>query len=136
MMAKVNIDVTLHEGESGYDVVRYRPGDILRGTVVVDPDEDVHCNHLYVTLVWHTEGRGTRYQEEVEQLDLFQGTLQTGLPRSFDFTFHLPPEPWSVAGYYISIVWEVQVKMDVPWKRDPKYSQPLIMTPDREAVNQ
>ncbi|MFQ5399138.1 MAG: hypothetical protein ACE5E7_06015 [Anaerolineae bacterium] len=134
-MAKVNIDVTLHEGESGYGAVRYRPGDILRGTVVVDPDEDVRCNHLFVMLVWHTEGRGTRYQEEAEQLDLFQGTLKVGFPRSFDFTFHLPPEPWSYAGYYISIVWEVQVKIDVPWKRDPKHSLPFIMTPDRETVS-
>ena len=64
---------------------------------------------------------------------MFQGTLRAGFPSMHDFHFDLPREPWSYAGHYVNIVWEIFVDVDVPWARNPRHSQPLVMVPRRDA---
>ncbi|MBI3948450.1 MAG: hypothetical protein HY321_21230 [Armatimonadetes bacterium] len=95
------------------------------------PDGDVHCSHLRVRLQWRTEGRGNPATDKIAEVDVFQGTLSAGLPRTFDFRAQLPDEPWSYSGRYINIVWEIAVDLDVPWSVNPRHSQPLVMAPLR-----
>ncbi len=128
-MAKADIDVSLHNGVEQFGALRYRPADTIQGSVAIYPDNDVKCNHLYVRLEWHTEGRGTRYREQIDEVDLYQGQLQNGMPQSFEFNFNLPEEPWSYEGHYISIVWAVTVQVDVPWSKDPKHAEPFLLRP-------
>ncbi len=105
------------------------PGQTLQGTVIVIPDGDLDCKHLYIRLLWHTEGRGTRYLENVEEIDVFQGKLQQGMPASFEFSFSLPYEPWSYEGHYVSVVWKVQAQIDLSWSRDPQAEKAFILRP-------
>jgi len=132
-MAKAEIEINIRNGEEQFGALRFQPDEAIEGTVTILPDSDVNCKHLYVRLEWHTEGRGSQFRQKVEELDLFQGDLQGLMPRTFDFSFRLPDEPWSYEGHYISIVWAIAVQIDVPWGRDVKYEEPFLLSPQREA---
>ncbi|MCA9931487.1 MAG: hypothetical protein KC419_23540 [Anaerolineales bacterium] len=133
-MAKADIEISLQGGEAVHGMQRYRPGEVVHGNFTVFPDEGVKCSHLYVRLLWHTEGRGTRFQEVIGEEDIFQGEFQAGMPRSFDFQFLLPNEPWSYEGHYINVVWGIEVQIDVPWSKDPKQTAHFILSPNRETA--
>ena len=112
---------------SEYD--QLHPGDTLQGTVVIIPDKELDCKHLFIRLLWHTEGRGTRYSQNVDELDVYQGKLQQGFPTSFEFSFVLPYEPWSYEGHYVSVVWKVQAQIDLSLSRDPQGEKAFILRP-------
>jgi hypothetical protein len=133
-MAKADIHIGLRNGLQEFGTWRFRPAEVVQGTVTIIPDSDVKCKHLYIRLEWHTEGRGTRYRQKVEEMDVFQGTLQANMPRSFEFTFQLPEEPWSYEGHYINIVWGIEVQLDVPWGRDVKHEEQFLLLPQRGEV--
>ncbi|MEJ2746355.1 MAG: hypothetical protein P8183_00310 [Anaerolineae bacterium] len=130
-MAKADIQIGIQNATEEFGALRFRPAEYVQGSVTVIPDSEVKCKHVYVRLEWHTEGRGTQFRQKVEELDVFSGTLQTGMPRSFEFSFQLPEEPWSYEGHYISIVWAIVVQLDVPWGRDVKQEEVFLLTPDR-----
>jgi hypothetical protein len=130
-MAKADIQVSIRNAEESFGTWRFRPAEHVQGSVTIIPDSDVKCNHLYVRLEWHTEGRGTQFRQKVSEVDLFQGTLSANMPRSFEFDFPLLEEPWSYEGHYISIVWTIAVQLDVPWGRDVKHEEPFLLLPDR-----
>ncbi len=128
-MAKVDIEITLQGGVEQYDAQQFQPGDVVQGSISIYPNENVNCKHIYARLGWHTEGRGTRYTQKIDELDLYQGQLQAGMPMGFDFSFVLPNEPWSYEGHYISIIWAITVQIDVSWAKDPKQILPFILRP-------
>jgi hypothetical protein len=128
-MATVALELTLRGGEEGAGYRRYAPGDLLQGSLIVYPDADVNCKHLYARLLWHTAGRGSQYLEKISEQDLFQGTLPGNMPRSFEFEFVLPHQPWSFEGHYVSVVWKVQAQVDVAWASDPKAEMGLVVRP-------
>ncbi len=133
-MAKAEIEINIRNGEEKFGALRFRPEEAIEGTVTILPDSAVNCKHLYVRLEWHTEGRGTQFRQKIEELDLYQGDLQGLVPRTFDFSFRLPDEPWSYDGYYVSVVWAIAVQIDVPWGRDVKYEEQFLLLPQREAA--
>lgn len=128
-MAKADIQIGLRNAANESGVLRFRPAEFVQGTIIVIPDSEVKCNHLYARLEWHTEGRGTQFRQKIQEIDVFQGTLQANMPRSFEFDFQLPEEPWSYEGHYISIVWAIGVQLDVPWGRDVKAEEPFVLRP-------
>ncbi len=125
----VQIRVLLDGGVESAGIRHYPPGGSLSGAVEVVPGEDVRCGHLWVRLEWHTEGRGDRDQGKVMEQDVYQGDLRAGTPVTFPFAFSLPDAPWSYAGHYVNIVWGIAVDVDVPWSRNPRYTQPFVMAP-------
>jgi hypothetical protein len=127
----VAFEVRLSGGQSEGDLRRYDPGEEISGTVTILPDSDLRCNHLYVRLQWHTEGRGDRDEGTIAEDDTYQGTLTPSAPISHDFRFTLPLGPWSYAGHYVSIIWAIQVSIDVPVARDPMFHQPFVLAPRR-----
>ena len=127
----MSFEVRLSGGQPEGDLLRYAPYDEISGTATIVTDSELTANHLYVRLHWHTEGRGDRDEHTVAEDDIFQGTLSAGVPVTHDFRFRLPPEPWSFAGHYVTIVWAVQISIDVPMARDPVHYQPFIMAPVR-----
>src|SRR4051812_33816933 len=97
----VRFDVRLRGGQPDGDVLRFAPGDEITGSAEIVSDTDLFCNHLYLRLQWHTEGRGDCDEGTVEQLDIVQGTLSAGVPVTQEFSFRLPDLPWSYAGQYV-----------------------------------
>lgn len=132
-MAKADIEITYRDGSAGI-IQTFAPGQTISGNVTVFPDTTVNCKHVYIWLAWHTEGRGTRYAEKIEELDVFQGELQAGMPQHFEFDFRVPAEPWSYDGRYVSVVWEIQAQIDVPWAKDVKASLPFVLRPSADPA--
>lgn len=128
-MAKADFDIQLLDGEPSGTTTLYHPGDLIRGQVVIFTDEDVKCKNIHARLIWYTEGRGTRYQEMIMEKHLFQGVLKAGFPNPFDFAFDLPRDPWSYEGHYVSVVWAVQIDIDVPWGKDIIENKPFLLRP-------
>jgi hypothetical protein len=130
-MARANFQITLDGGEYDGNWLRFEPGSSVQGSVQIVPDSDLRANHVWIRLQWHTEGRGDRDQGRVAEIDAFQGVLTAQTPVRYGFNFALPREPWSYAGHYINIVWEVVAEIDVPMAPDLRQSQLFILAPSR-----
>lgn len=128
-MAKADIQISVRGGEMEGGFMRFKPGDWVQGTAYITPDSDLKCNHVYIRLQWHTEGRGDRDEGRAAIADAFQGTLSANMPAHYPFSLQLPHQPWSFAGHYINIIWEVVVEIDVPLALDIRQAYPIIVAP-------
>jgi hypothetical protein len=134
-MAKADFDIQFLSGEPAGTTTLYHPGDLLKGRIIIFTDSDVNCKNVYARLFWRTEGRGTPYEEKIAEIALFQGVLKTGFPNSYEFSFDLPRDPWSYAGHYVSIVWMVQIHIDVPWGKDILENKSFLLRPQLKTDN-
>lgn len=116
-------------------VPRFDPSSTIRGSVQIVPHSNVNCRHIYVALVWRTEGRGDRDTGVVSQLDIYQGRLDAGVPTYHDFSFTLPRGPWSYAGHYINIIWQILVTIDVPRAKDIHGGLRFILSPAGRSLS-
>ena len=128
-MSKAEINIQLYSGEDGYGSKLFRPGETVRGAVTIYPNDSFNCKNLYARLIWHTQGRGTRFLEKGPEMVLFQGDFMSGMPQTYEFQLPLPEGPWSYDGHYISTVWKVEVQLDVSWARDPKEQVEFLLRP-------
>ncbi len=133
-MSDVSIEINLHGGEPVLDMRRYRPGEVVSGDVVIYPNKEIDARHIYIRLLWHTAGRGTKFEQKEEELDVYQGTLMAGMPSNYSFQFTIPEQPWSYEGHYIKVIWKVEVSIDLSWARDPNQEQMILVEPDRAGV--
>ena len=130
-MAKAAIQISLRGGEAAGGLQRFDPGSRLDGVAQLLPDGNIRAKNTVVRLAWHTEGRGDRDSGIAAQVEIGQGNLTANVPVTQSFAFNLPAEPWSFAGHYINIIWEVQVVVDVPMGLDLHAEQPFILAPRR-----
>jgi hypothetical protein len=128
-MAEAQIGVHIRGGQAGRGLRIFAPGETVRGSVTVTPVNSFTCNHLYIRLQWHTEGRGDRDEKNVAEADVFQGELRASVPTTYEFAFTLPNEPWSYAGHYVNIIWGIAVEIDVSWAKDPTFKEPFVLAP-------
>jgi hypothetical protein len=135
-MSRADIDIQISGGEHSFAHPLFRPGELVKGTASIYPNRDINCRSLTIQLKWHTEGRGTRHEQMIEELNVFNGQLQSGMPQAYDFSFQLPSNPWSHEGHYISVVWGVFVKIDVPMAKDIHHVANFILAPQREPTNE
>lgn len=112
----------------------YRPGDVARGYVEVRCDEDVRCDGLTVALRWRTHGRGTSVRETVASEVAFQGEWRAGAAQRYPFALEMPAGPFTYHGHYLSVVWEVVARADVPWAFDPETERELVLAPRPDAA--
>ena len=126
-MARADCQITMRGGEPVNGWQRFEPGGPVEGEVQIVPDSDIRANHVWIRLQWHTEGRGDRDQGRVAEIDVFQGVLTARTPYTYGFNFTLPREPWSYAGHYINIIWEIVAEIDVPMAPDLRQGQLFIL---------
>jgi sporulation-control protein spo0M len=131
-MAEVIMQWDVRGGEPAGSVLRFDPGAAVEGTVTVTPQADLNCSGIKLRLEWHTEGRGDRDGKVAEETILYQGVLPGGQPAVFPFHLTLPDQPWSYAGHYINILWELTADIDLPLAVNPKSKYPIVVRP-REA---
>ncbi len=127
------LEITLKNGEQSGMVKQFQPEQTVSGTLLVIPDKDLKCRHLYVRARWHTEGRGDRDSGIGAEVDLFQGTLKAGMPTEYQFELTLPREPWSYAGHFINILWEIEAVIDLRLAKDPRTAVEIVMSPAQPA---
>ena len=124
------LEITLFNGTRENGRIRFRPGETIQGRVTITPHANIRCEHVYLRLLWRTQGRGDRYQRKIAEEDIFQGTLKKGVPLVREFTLALPQEPWSYAGTLLRIVWDIEVQVDVRQARDIRTQVSFLMRPD------
>lgn len=130
-MADAVVQFTLEGGTHEGGLMRFEPRSRLNGTVTVTPGKDIRAKRVYAQLQWHTEGRGDRDEGVAAAVAFNDAQLRANMPMVGRFTFDLPEAPWSFAGHYINIVWEILLVVDIPLATDIRASQPFIMAPKR-----
>lgn len=128
-MADIDFELTLRDGEVSGGRRHYLPGSAVHGWVRLTPHEDVNCNRVLARLEWHTEGRGDRDQDCVAEVVLAEGDLSANTSVIQEFNLTLPSEPWSYAGHYINVIWEVIVVVDLPFARDVIRKEAVVVAP-------
>ncbi len=112
----------------------YQPGEEVRFSVEIIPEEDISFRSLTVGIAWHTEGKGDRDEDVVDSSITKDGVLTGGVPLSDNFSFKLPDRPWSYAGELINIVWAVKIAIDIPKAKDIIHEEPFSMAPDPDQI--
>lgn len=108
----------------------FHPSDTISGIIEINPSRNINCRAIVIRIGWHTEGRGTRnegylYNNRIDH----NGQLNIGDTIVEEFDFVIPPEPWSYSGQLISIVWAVEVQLDVPMGFDIKHEENFVVQP-------
>ena len=129
-MTTASFQIEILGGEAVGEFMRFQPGETLQGSVRITPEADLKARHVYIRLLWHTEGRGDRDQGIAAEQDVHQGLLRGGTPVYYKFHFRLPDQPWSYAGHYVNILWGVECSIDLALARDPRDQATFILTPD------
>jgi hypothetical protein len=124
-----NIDVSLSGGDRDGDVLFYAPLDEVAGSVRVTAESHLAARHIWLRLIWFSEGRADEDVERLDELDIGRGDLQPGEMVRSEFRFQLPPAPWSYAGTYVSIVWAIEAVIDRPMARDIVHRERFVMRP-------
>ncbi len=102
------------------------PGERLTGTVEWDQGDSV-AQSLWISLLWHTEGKGTEDSDTVDQVEIHSPT-RTG---SQSFEFQLPSAPWSFSGRLISLIWTVEASLE---STDLLTNAPFISAPEGQEI--
>jgi hypothetical protein len=130
-MASADIRISISGGDviSG-NLMRFEPGNTIQCSVNLTPQENIKCNKVVARVMWHTEGRGDRDEGVAVEIPIApQGTLEANRLIQQQFNVVLPKQPWSYAGYYVNIVWELKVSIDIPFASDINASQPFVLAP-------
>ncbi|HID74651.1 MAG TPA: hypothetical protein EYP56_01490, partial [Planctomycetaceae bacterium] len=107
----------------------YRPGDLVRGTVSVEVNKDVHCDGLVLETYWQTHGRGNTATGSKPSMVLFRGDWAAGTRHEYPFQFTAPDGPPTYHGHYLNIDHYVHVRAQIPWALDPKCKEDYLLLP-------
>ena len=102
------------------------PGAELCGRVEWDTVTEVP-EALWISLLWHTEGKGTEDSDTLEQLRV----PSPGISGSHNFSFRLPTYPWSFSGTLISLVWKVEARLE---GTSVLLGAPFVMAPNGREI--
>lgn len=107
----------------------YLAGEIVRGKLTIEVNQDVECRDLKLTGLWRTHGRGNQAKGEYYNTSLYQGQLKQGERRQFDFEFQIPRLPITYHGTLINVDHYVSARVDIPWAFDAKGEADFIVLP-------
>ena len=115
----MNYDVSLDYGS-------YPPYGTLTGTVKWDFAPDAVSRNLTVALYWFTEGRGSETGETVDEISIANSSSGRR-----EFSFKLPPGPYSFSGRLITLKWAVEFSGEKP---DFAVRKEFVMSPDGNLI--
>lgn len=85
----------------------FEPGSEVRGRLEWQNAGREH-EKLLISLLWHTEGKGTEDIEIVDQIEVDHPPARG----SHEISFVLPAFPWSFSGTLVSLIWAVEVSLE------------------------
>jgi hypothetical protein len=127
-MSKCDLSIRLEEKD-----LIYRPGDTVRGEVVVEVNEPCSCKELALWCGWRTHGKGNRAEGVKERLVLFQGEMRPGTSQRYPFEFKAGTGPATYHGKLLNVDWYVQARADIPWAIDPKAEADFVLAAGEEG---
>ena len=107
----------------------YRPGEAVRGEVVVTADQDVSCRGLAIELLWQTHGAGNKDQMVLDQIVLEAQQWSPGHPYRYPFAFTAPATPLTYHGHFLNVDHYVAARADLPMAIDAKASEEYLLLP-------
>jgi hypothetical protein len=128
-MANVSFEWNLKDRQYAGEILRLEPGSTVEGWITVTANRNVNCSGVKVRLEWHTEGRGDRDSRVVTEQEVYRGVLPADQPSVYPFQLRVPGEPWSYAGYYINILWDLVAEVDLPMAFNPKSALRIMVRP-------
>ena len=93
--------------EIDLDRTVFEPGDVVQGTVRWNTGGSP-AESVLISLLWHTEGKGTEDSETVAQTQV-DAPAARGEQR---FALQLDTQPWSFSGTLISVQWIVEASIE------------------------
>lgn len=111
------------------EVVAYRPGETVAAMIEIRPEKDINCRDVRVSIGWYTEGKGDRDSQDVYTEPTGVTTLMQGQPEQFNVACPLPRTPHSYRGQLISVVWQMQVTIDIALMPDIQESRVFVLRP-------
>jgi hypothetical protein len=93
------------------------------------PHRNIECRAVEVSIGWYTQGKG-RLETHFPYVQRYPvAGLESGVPFRERFTYTLPAGPWSYNGHYITIIWAVKVKIDIPMMVDYNEELRFVLEP-------
>lgn len=112
------------------DETTVSPGARVKGSAVWTPDRQVSPRELRISAEWRTEGRGSTSSGKGGELRFPAGPQGFMPPVQLPFELVLPPDgPLSYDGKLIRVIWELVVRVDLPWASDEVARQTLQVVP-------
>jgi hypothetical protein len=121
---KCDIEVRLETADAVF-----RPGDPIRGEVLVTPHQNVTARRLLVELAWETHGAGSTNTTVVDTLIEQGGAWSAGSTYRFPFHFTAPYLPLTYHGHHLNVDHFVNARADLPWAIDPQGRQGYVLRP-------
>lgn len=120
----------IHVGfEKGEGFQQFSPGEDLVALIQVRPEKQINCRDVWVSVGWHTEGKGDRDSDKVYGEPVGVTTISPQAPVVHELHYQLPPSPWSYQGELIRLVWTVHVKVDIAMMPDINHHEPFVLQP-------
>lgn len=124
-MTSCNLQLELDQPQK-----KFLPGETVAGTLTVDVTDDCTCNALTVKRLWKTHGKGTQ-NEGGEQLQVFaeDERWSSGEVFEYEFSFDVPPGPYTYRGDLINVDWYIRAEADIAWGLDSDVEQDFLVVP-------
>ena len=123
-MSKCDISIELDDPKSTYQL-----GDTVTGTVKIQVNKDVNCNALKISGLWKTHGRGNTERGKYGEITAFEGIMKAGEVISIPVRILIEDVPLTYRGEYLNVDHYVDVRIDIPWRLDPKASEEFLVLP-------
>lgn len=105
-------------------------GSEIRGRVLLQPVPGSKAASIDVALRWVTEGRGDTDRSTLGQARFPFPAGALSEPTVFPFRFLLPEDgPVTYFGNLLTVHWELEARLDVPWAIDPKVVRRFTVVP-------
>jgi hypothetical protein len=120
-MSKPTVTIDLRPGPwpDGEHRFMYPVGSVIRGSATINAPEATKIRAITASAVWRTEGRGTEDRGAADTVTLHEQNLNAGDMLRREFTVNIPKTgPISYNGTYVSILWAVEIRIDIPWAID------------------
>ena len=123
-MSKCDISIQLDKGKR-----EFRNDESVTGTIDLQVNKNVQCRSLVVSGYWKTHGRGNRDSGKYSPMSLYSGKLQSGQTYSYPFVLPTDKVPLTYRGKLINLDHYLDVRIDIPWKLDPKKRTDFVLLP-------
>jgi hypothetical protein len=122
-MARCDVQIVLDRPDR-----KYRGGEKVTGSVMVEVTETVRCRALTLERYWQTHGRGNRASGGRYAGPLFEGEWAPGT-YVYPFEFIAPASPLTYYGHYLNIDHYLHARADIPWSSDPRSTIEFVVEP-------
>lgn len=120
-MSSCQLSIELAKPEGIYQI-----GEPITGCLKLVLEKEVQAQPLKLDLSWFTHGKGNRDSGGLQSLELHRGMLEPG-EHSFAFEFVIESGPLSYHGEFINVDWQIEARLDLAWKLDPKIKQAIFV---------